>query len=856
MGKIFRKTLVIMIVLTIILVNFSTRVAAASPKENLSAPTALNCFSLDLVFIIDQSGSMGGQPSIPAHDPTGQRAYGPRWAIDWLTDNALDICPEAFHRVALISFGSEAQIDLGLSDINPTNTDEWAYLRKTLKAKIQLLDLGDTNPTLAFEMAKQLLDQASPISDLPRKRVIIFMTDGMPCVNCLTTGFDMHAYAREMQDQIASDFSFDLTLFNQEKCLNEAQSIYGKDNIPAEVTNKCLEDNRLNLNAYQTSTYIWTLLLSFGENWPLILRTTYQNISESHGGKAIDITDNRNEIPAIFLEIMTKLAEVPVTRLSCGNFAVNPFVRQARLTFFKLSEDTEIRISYVDITGVNHEVNNGEVTNGGFSIYEHYLEGANERYVFDFPYPGIWRIESDACQGIDAFYDPVQLNVTGGLNPVRLWNPGKGEMLLEESNLPEFDQAPFYNSDRPYYIQYQMQDVEGNIINNPEGDFFGVKFDIKVVDPEGNVEPYDMQWQPNEQKFLSTKPILLPMSGEYKINLAGSVPYRDYPYGPFTDNDTAAKIYDQKNELFRYEGGVFKAFDVTPFMIEIVSPTSDTKMGTIHVPILKGWWPLKVNPIPVRAQIIRGDGSAMPGEELSQALTDPANAIGASVTQGDKTSETITLIPDPAATGEYTGYIPGFEVAGEQKLTIKLQSDYTERYRPSNNPAEDSTAFTRSDTLWTKADTYIYVFFAIIFLIIEKIIICVINARSMVSGDLIFESSSANERVELRGKLCSKNRVNLGPPLTRHTRKIRENPQWDILRILVEHRPSIQDGDSKRKVIRLRISLLSETNGYQKLLFLFLPAWLVKWNREFELVDNQSTGPYSDFSTAVIIYKY
>ena len=73
-----------------------------------------DCYSLDVIFLIDQSDSMSGKGSGRPNDPTEQRVYAPRWAIDWLADNALDICPNAVHRIAVISYGGSTGIDLKL----------------------------------------------------------------------------------------------------------------------------------------------------------------------------------------------------------------------------------------------------------------------------------------------------------------------------------------------------------------------------------------------------------------------------------------------------------------------------------------------------------------------------------------------------------------------------------------------------------------------------------------------------------------------------------------------------------------------------------------------------------------------
>src|SRR6266540_503680 len=64
----------------------------------------INCYSLDVVFLIDQSGSMKG------NDPSGLRKSAVDWVVDWLGDNVLSYCPAAIHRIAVVSWGDNTEI--------------------------------------------------------------------------------------------------------------------------------------------------------------------------------------------------------------------------------------------------------------------------------------------------------------------------------------------------------------------------------------------------------------------------------------------------------------------------------------------------------------------------------------------------------------------------------------------------------------------------------------------------------------------------------------------------------------------------------------------------------------------------
>lgn len=854
--------------------------AAMSPVFSVSADPInyqavdnnnTSCYSLDVIFLIDQSGSMGGDGFSPPNDPTGQRAYGPKWAIDWLTDNALDICPDAFHRVAVVNFGDEIQTPFqNLRDINPSNSEEWSFLRNELKNGIELLSLGQTDPERAFEKAIQLLNNAAPVGDSPRKRVIIFLTDGMPCVKgegCnppSSNVMDFVSYARRMKENVKEKLPFDATLLKQENCIKTARDIYAQNQIPEDVINKCLEDFRISEDAYEKSTYIYTMLLSFGEAWPAQLKEQYLEMSEQHGGQVVDLTQNRNDIPSNFLNIMTQLAGVPVTRLSCGNFAVNPYVRQARMTFFKLSEDTEVRLSYVDVEGINHEVVNGEQASG-FTIQEHYSEGANERYVFDFPYPGIWRIESDACQGIEAYYEPIQLNISNGLSPVRIYNPTLGEIVPDNASLPEYDQPPYYNEQRPYFITFHVSDTEGNALDKVGSDFFDINFDVQVTGADGSVESYDMEWDSGDKLYKSTDPLKLPSPGKYVISINGSAPNKALPYGPV--DGTVETVFDQQVELFRYESIRFEVFEVIPFKVEILTPQKDRQYKPVHGTILDGW-PLTLKPFEFQARLVGVDGNALSVDQVKEIFGGRENdAFSAylhqAVVPDDIKSEVINLTFNPE-NAVFSGLISEFAPQGDMEAVLLLNDVYLDHYRPEG-PAEYRVPFNRVDGILSNKITYYLILALFILYILIRIIFCILNARHPISGRLIFENSG--EKVfdlVLSGSMCARNSHVFGPssPGLKENHVTMDVYMADAVVVpttttnkRVSNLSEDDDGayddgvdDAAMNQVKVRL-ILNSINSIRKLLLMtwkfFLPIPDAWWSRVYVMVEDGS-NEYGD----------
>lgn len=756
---------------------------SAEPVEQQSAnspATGESCNSLDVIFIVDQSGSMGGEGSLLPNDPDGQRKYAVDWAIDWLTDNALDVCPDAVHRVSVISFGSAYEVDLTMAEINPNNTAEWTYIRENLKESVTLKNLGYTNPLGAFIKAKMLFDEYPPSGDIVPKRVIVYLTDGQPDPESGSVRYleyanlmrdwvngdvknvnDVQQFAlykhsngnavwEKLPNNILEGLPFDSTLLDLEMCLEEQRDTYGP-NIPAENINACYEENPVTDESFQNSTYIYTMLLSYGSSWPQSIKNVFKDISESHGGISFDITDNKQDIPGRFLDIFTELSGVEVTRLACDNFAVNPFVSQARMTFFKINPDDETRIYYTDADGVDHVLTSNNLESEGFDVVEH-LSGSNERFVINNPYPGIWRFDADTCNGIDAYYESVQIDVSGGLNPVRLWSDQQGYLLPDQQGFPEYDIDPFYNVDNPYYITYELSDIEGSVLEEIPNPSIVVDANAKVSLPDGTSETYAMLWDEDLKKYRTEDPLVLPMPGEYHFSIKGTVPYREIPYGPVT-TQSIDDVFTDTLELFDVEDLTFTVYEVLPIKV-----TGEVSNNTIHNDLFtnKFKWPLSLNPIEVFASFVDEKGNPLPS--VSDIFDDPENAVAAYWYQGDVTSEAVLLSPDPVLEGRLVGVLPACELDGDVDVVIAVQGDYKGQYRFTVK--NETTQIKRRDMLLTNPVTCIVALVLLILTVVILIIRCIVNRRHPVNGILkLVAAGDAPDEFYLRGRFCSKNKA-------------------------------------------------------------------------------------------------
>lgn len=153
----------------------------------------------DFVVIVDQSGSMKGTKStgFVASDALGVRNDMVKRTFELL---AIDgVLNKVTHRFGVISFGSEARVDLPLSPITQASVDK---LREKLNRNLIDISMGYTHFTAAFETAQRMF-AAGPKAD-KGKRVILLITDGAPYVE----GIRMSSYTRNLEELIQSGFPY------------------------------------------------------------------------------------------------------------------------------------------------------------------------------------------------------------------------------------------------------------------------------------------------------------------------------------------------------------------------------------------------------------------------------------------------------------------------------------------------------------------------------------------------------------------------------------------------------------------------------------------------------------------------
>ena len=747
---------------------------------------ALNgeCYGLDTLFIIDQSKSMSGAHFNEASDPTEQREYAVEAAVDQLSDLGLDRCPDTTQRIAMVSFAGYVEEDFSFKDINPSTTNESRTIRETLADLIdaKVLDddsfVGGTDPKIAFISAKEMFDDL-PLTDEGeiRKRVIIFISDGQPS----NVDEPIDTYVENLEKLIAQNFPFDENLLKRENCLDSLRDTEeGLQNASSEEINTCIAHCPEAECDYQGSTYIWMILLHTFEGYSRGVIDTYQTIAEDHGGALIELTENAEDIPSTFRGIISKLAGVEAALLDCGKFIVNPYLRKATLNIYKLDAGNNVTISYVDEQNQRHEIVGGVAnTDDGFDLAEEwYAFGTNERYVFNYPYPGFWDLRADDCSGLDAYYEEINIDA--------------GYEHRVPSQIAQYDREPYYDSEDPFYMEVQMIDENGQIIKQADHSRFEVHTTALVTLPDDTTETYDMEWVPEESIFRSIDPIRVPIPGMYSIDVVGKT-YRHEGEPTDFESESYSSVFAEEFELFRLEDAEFNVFPVTPFQIEILSPESGAFLGAVHE-AFRFSWPLDVQSIRIGARIVDSQGNPLSGD-ISEVLENYEDALHAHIVGFDSTNEILTYNPD---TGEYWGSIRNFEEEGEHTIVVSLATGYDETYRPLN--LEESVEFSRQDGIIHRANFYKSLLWGVIGMVGLRIGLCILSNRNPVSGDLVFYDGMSDLCTFSLGvgKLCGKSKrtiskKELNPYLQLGLKKVTARVQKSISG--ARGRETMDDGD-------------------------------------------------------------
>ncbi len=134
--------------------------------ETVDTATASHVAPLDVVVVLDHSGSMTGSARMKGNDPQGLRVEACKYLVNTLAKR-----PQA--RVGVVAFGTTAEIDSPMVPVKDQNA------ANALNAKLAARNMGDTHFDAALESTLKCFADGGTFGTNARPMVIVF-TDGEP----------------------------------------------------------------------------------------------------------------------------------------------------------------------------------------------------------------------------------------------------------------------------------------------------------------------------------------------------------------------------------------------------------------------------------------------------------------------------------------------------------------------------------------------------------------------------------------------------------------------------------------------------------------------------------------------------
>lgn len=331
---------------------------------------------IDILFLVDQSGSMGGATfdgpaNLTANDPLALRFEAVQYAFTTLEDYRTTIAPNTQMRMAVVNFGDTVELALDWTLI--AEGSGWATQRNNLIAQLTTDTFRDTHPDAAnlgntdFMTAFRFADTV--FQELPNtgyQRALVVLTDGQPCVPDRFACGDENAQQQEMNDL--------LSLVNQV--------------MPA-------TNYQMYVLAIDDSGELWS---TREQDWKAITR------DDEH---AIQVV-NSFEIGSSFQQILRNLLNISEgDSLPPGEprqIAVPPYTAQIRISIFKSSSDPALLTirhpdgELLDSTNPQITVTNRDRPIEIWNIYE--------------PTPGTWEFQvGNPNDELDAYLEFIPIQV-------------------------------------------------------------------------------------------------------------------------------------------------------------------------------------------------------------------------------------------------------------------------------------------------------------------------------------------------------------------------------------------------------------------------------------------------------------
>ena len=485
--------IIVIIGITVFLSLGDAAIAAPLTKElysvNQQTSTGeLECTPFDVLFLIDQSGSMS-EPDGVFSDPHNQRIEAVKWAIEHITFINLNACQnDIMFRLGVVPFGGKIEGEIPFTNINPEDDIALGAFLDSLLPKLESKNLGATDFGLAFDKANEMFDGLPQSSGDKRQQAIIVITDGTACsvkmykAGDCTSSKHIQAYMDELEEQIIHDFDI-------EKIYLYIVGINSYDDLDV-PSQKFYNDNAILPWKEITSHYL--------------AGSEYRQLGKLN-----------TDIPVTFVDIFENLSGVKGEDITCAPLIVEPYLEMVQLNIFRNTELSPVEIKVRDFEEKETVFIQGEKQAGGeievtpgYSVY-----GLNESYVFRNPVPGKWIVtmsDTSLCDELRGQFIAIAAT---------------SEKIAPLAGLPQNPDKDItgldYDEGDPYYLKYRIVDKDGEALPD-----YGVQHKINatvnIKSPSGENFIRQLAISSDPGVWQTGEPLPTSEMGVYSYSLIGT----------------------------------------------------------------------------------------------------------------------------------------------------------------------------------------------------------------------------------------------------------------------------------------------------------------------------------------------
>ncbi len=450
-----KKPFALIVIILLLLNGFLTGDSVAAHAESVSHGNEIapllqqpqgSCTELQVVFIVDQSGSMSETiEGVPPSDPDGLRFYGPAEAVKTLSALRYQTYVTDTMRVAMVYYGDKPRLAMPWTVLTATTQSEYQKLQQGLAPYFApTKSEGNTNILSAFQSASSLFDQAPPQADGCPTRAVIVITDGQPSLP--VRGFSWQAHMEE------------LARYVQQYMPPPGHRIYviGIDQQ----------------NAY------WKDVKPY---WDQVAGDPAKVVK----------ADNEAHMGSLVIGIVEEVARTlqpstgrPDYEIQCvaDKVSVPPFVQQVKLTLVKPSRDLHLNV--LDGAGQALTPARSDVT----VVVEGYDEPIESMTVTK-PHPGIWTIQTKLPADAQ---NRCQIRMLSFSAALKLVPPDANNTPIQFKRLP---------------VSFKIVDSSGQALPEYTDPQYALKVEMSMAGPSGNSLPVTVNAKPGYEYLGEAIPL-------------------------------------------------------------------------------------------------------------------------------------------------------------------------------------------------------------------------------------------------------------------------------------------------------------------------------------------------------------